>query len=507
MAQAKLTAATFRTLTETGEFLGVTEPEPNSVSAVSALVSARILQLPLREGDAVKAGQTVAVLDPGESPAQLAQARAQLEAAASDLRQADTGIAQEKSRVENDRRLAAAGVTTAQAQLARTQAELKALQAGNRSELSKAQAALATARQDLARVKAPSRPQELAVARAAVAEADAQRQNTAAQERRAQRLFDQQVVSRKQLEDAQAQARVAEAQYQGALERQRLAEAGTRPEEVAVAEAKVREAEAGVQAAQTGQLTEASKQQELAAGKAQIDQAEVALARAQAAHRDVTLRKQQRGKSAAQLQQARAALQQVQARDRFLTITAPVSGIVSRRAANQGDTAQPGGVLVEIAQPGRVRFRIGAPAARLAWLRAGQAAEIRFDSAAATPYAGRVSVLGSSADATGNGVVWLSVAGAGLRTGVSGTARITLRQSSGVAVPASALLEEESGTSVVVVGADHVAHHRKVKTGARDGDWVEVSGLRAGEQVATVGAYEIADGMKVEPAAVPQAKP
>lgn len=499
VAQARLAPVTVRPMRQTGEFLGVTEPEPNSVAAVSALISARILQLPLREGDAVHAGQTVAVLDAGESPAQLAQARAQLEAAVNDIGQADTAIAQEKSRVTNDRRLAETAIVAAQAQVSRAESELKALQASDQADLVKSQAALDTAQRDLTRIKAGSRPQEIAVARAAVAEADAQRQNAAAQETRANRLFQQQVLSRKQWEDAQAQARVARAQYVAAVERQRLAEEGSSPAEIAVAEARVREAEAGVEASRTTALTEGSKKEEIAGAQAAVAQARVGLERALAAGRDVQLREQQRRRSQAQYRQSQAALEQVVARNRLLRVTAPVSGVISRRAANQGETAQPGSVLVEIARPGQVRFRISAPETRLASLRVGQPAEVRFDTLGSTPHSARVSVLGSSADTNGNGIVWLRVEGAGLRPGLSGTARITLKQSTSTAVPVSALIEGEGGDEVVVVDRDHVAHHRKVKPGVRDGEWVQVSGLKAGEQVATTGAYVIADGMKVTP--------
>lgn len=508
VAQAKVARVVMRRMRDTVELLGVTEPEPNAASIVSAQISARILQLPLREGDPVRAGQTVAVLDPGETPAQLTQAKAQLEAAVTDTRQAGTAVEQEKTRVQSDRRQAEAALAAARAQVSRVQSELKALRAGNKADVAKAQAALDTARQDLARVKAGSRPQEIAAARAAVMEADALRQNAVAQAKRAIRLAAQEVLSQKQLEDAQAQARVTEAQYQAALQRQRLAEEGSRKEDIAVSEARVREAEAGVQAVQTAQLNQASKLQELAATQAQVDQAQAALDRAKAAGRDITFKLQQRERTVAQLRQARGALQQVQARGRYLTVTAPVSGVISRRAANQGDTTQPGTVLVEIAEPGRVRFRAAAPTTRLAGLRAGQPAEIRFDTITAAPLPARVSIVGSAADAGGNGTVWLTVTRAGLRPGLSGKARVTLRQETAPAVPVGALIQEESGDAVVVVGGDNVAHRRQVKLGLREGGWVQVrEGVRSGERVATVGAFEIADGMTVSPTSDAQKKP
>jgi len=43
-----------------------------------------------------------------------------------------------------------------------------------------------------------------------------------------------------------------------------------------------------------------------------------------------------------------------------------------------------------------------------------------------------------------------------------------------------------------------VAHARKIETGVRDGDLVEVmKGLKAGEQVVTVGGLGLEEGAKV----------
>jgi len=512
LAQATVVQAVSRPVEEKVELLGVTEPEPNSVAAVSAVVSGRILRLSVREGDPVQAGQIVATLDPGETPAQLAQARAQLEAAANDTRQADTAIEQEKSRVATLRRQAQAALSAAKAEVSRVEAEARALQAVNKAEQGKAQAALETAQRDLIRVKAGARPQEIAAARAVLAELDAQRQSALSQEKRAKRLFEQQVLSQRQLEEAQERARVAEAQYTGATERARLLEEGSSREEIAVAEARVREAEAGLKAVQSGALNEASKQQELESARAQVEQATAALDQAAAAIRAVTLKEQQRARTTMQFRQARAALQQVQARSHLLTVTAPVSGVVTRRAANEGDTAQPGGILLEIGQPGRVRFKVSAPTTRLSSLHSGQTASIRFDSLEGAPLLARVAVVGTGTDGSGSGTAWLTFMGvkaAPLRTGLAGKATIVLRREpAAVVVPAAALIEEEDADAVVVVDASNVAHRRKVKLGVRDGDWIQIrEGVRAGERVATVGAFEITDGMKVQPTLNRQGKP
>ena len=62
-----------------------------------------------------------------------------------------------------------------------------------------------------------------------------------------------------------------------------------------------------------------------------------------------------------------------------------------------------------------------------------------------------------------------------------------------VAIPAVAVLTApDGGTSVMVVDAQNRPHQRSVKLGIRDGNDAQVTeGLQAGEQVVTVGAYDL----------------
>lgn len=482
-AQVQVATAGPHPLKETVELLGVTEPEPNSTTLISAQVVGRIRQMPVKEGDFVRAGQVVAELDPGEAPSQLAQA--------------SLAVDQEKLRVGFSQRQTEASLLAARALVKKAEGELIALQSGNQSELTKAKAALATAQRELERVKAGSRPQEIAGARAALTEADAQNQSAQAQLKRTKRLLDEQVVSQRQWEEARAAAQVAEGVYQEALQRVKLLEEGSRKEDIAVAEARVAEAESGLKAAESIKLTEAGKREELAAAKAQVASAQAALEQARAGKSDVAQKEEQK--------------RQTQVRAQYLSVTAPLSGVVLRRAANVGDTAQPGTLLLEIGQPGHLRFRVGVPETQLAKLRAGQEAELRFDTLREVPFKARVSAVGQGTDGSGNGVVWLTLLGNApreLRAGLSGKAIVTLAASTtNIAIPAAALVEEEQGDAVVVVDTSNIAHRKKVKVGLRADDWVVITeGIAAGDRVVTVGAHEVEEGGKVSIQSEPEKK-
>ena len=68
-----------------------------------------------------------------------------------------------------------------------------------------------------------------------------------------------------------------------------------------------------------------------------------------------------------------------------------------------------------------------------------------------------------------------------------------------IIVPPAALLPSAEGETVLmVVGADSVAHERKVEVGVREPDKVQIlSGVKPGEKVIIVGGVGLEDGNKV----------
>jgi multidrug efflux pump subunit AcrA (membrane-fusion protein) len=62
-----------------------------------------------------------------------------------------------------------------------------------------------------------------------------------------------------------------------------------------------------------------------------------------------------------------------------------------------------------------------------------------------------------------------------------------------IVAPASALLTDTDGvTSMIVLDTDNKPHKKKVKVGIRDGGDVQITdGVKGGERVVTVGAFEL----------------
>jgi membrane fusion protein (multidrug efflux system) len=84
-----------------------------------------------------------------------------------------------------------------------------------------------------------------------------------------------------------------------------------------------------------------------------------------------------------------------------------------------------------------------------------------------------------------------------LVTAVVGTAKPSIA----LLVPQQAVLTDQGGRFVFVVGADNTVEQRTIDVGATvDGSYVVRSGLEDGEQVITEGLQRVRPGMTVDPA-------
>jgi len=191
-------------------------------------------------------------------------------------------------------------------------------------------------------------------------------------------------------------------------------------------------------------------------------------------------------------------------------LTAPISGIVARRAIEIGATVAPGQPVFTIVALDPVRVRVGVPEGDVGHVTEGAAATVRIP-ALDTSFTGRVSLIGVAADpATRSYTVEISVPNPArrLRAGMVAEATITTRESrSALLVPASAVLHDGgvNGTTVVyVLDSDAArAHARRVTTGIARGDSLEItSGITSGDQVVVAGQQHLRDGARVQPAGV-----
>jgi HlyD family secretion protein len=195
----------------------------------------------------------------------------------------------------------------------------------------------------------------------------------------------------------------------------------------------------------------------------------------------------------------------------YAKIVSPINGVVTDRPFYVGDTAPAGTAILTVMDISKVVARAYVSPQQAAELHVGDAASI-LPGNGEPEIAGKVSVVSPALDPNSTTVqVWVEAPNPGdkLKSGSTVGLRIVAHTvKDALVVPAEAILTATDGsTSVMVIGKDGHAHQTVVKTGTRDDHDVQIlSGLDAGQQVVTVGAYGLPDGSKVtitKPAAEP----
>lgn len=284
------------------------------------------------------------------------------------------------------------------------------------------------------------------------------------------------------------------------------------PEQIQKAELDVKTAKAAFQAAQ--QLYDSSKKlyEQGALARMQLNQAEVGLTQSQTQLQTAEQqleklqsvgRKAQAQAAQGQLAAAKGRYENAQAQLAYSEVRSPISGVVTDRPLYTGEMASPGAPLITVMDLSRVIARAHVPASEAAPLKLGDFAEISAPGLT-KPVPGKVIVVSPALDPDSTTIqVWIAAPNPHdqLKPGATVSVAIRARQLlNALVIPRSALLSESNGsTSVMVIGADSVAHRTDVKTGiAQDGKVQITEGLKEGELIVSQGAYGLPDGTKVK---------
>ena len=357
---------------------------------VGAQLSARVLEVKVREGDSVAQGQVLVALERGETESQARQARAGVEAAA--------------------------------ARLEATRRHLEIMEQG-------------------------ARPEELAIARSTLAQADSALRTAAADLDRLKGLFQRGAVSQQQLDGAQMAHDTALTNRDSANQSLALLQKGPRPEEIEAARKEVEAAAAG-------------------------------------------------------LEQAKAARAEAEDRLGYTLLRSPLTGVVYERHVDAGNIVMPGVALLRVADLSSLYYEAAVPERAASSVQEGQPVEISLQGNADHTLVGRVERVVPVADPASRDFlvrIGLPEAGGLSRPGMFARAAIVVRERTNViAVPKDALVERDGKRSVFVVVSGK-AQQRPVEVGLTERTRAEIRrGLSPGESVVVVGAQGLKDGDPVQ---------
>jgi len=185
----------------------------------------------------------------------------------------------------------------------------------------------------------------------------------------------------------------------------------------------------------------------------------------------------------------------------YSDITAPISGVVSRRMIRVGNMVDTTNPIFEVTSLDPLQAVLDVPERELARLQAGQVALLHADALPGQEFVGEVARISPVIDpdsGTFRVTVELSGAQERLRPGMFGRFSIVYDQRSDVVlIPVDAVLTEDGRSSVFVVNDDEV-ERRAVVPGYRNNGHYEITeGLEPGELVVTTGQSSLRTGSAV----------
>lgn len=197
----------------------------------------------------------------------------------------------------------------------------------------------------------------------------------------------------------------------------------------------------------------------------------------------------------ARVEAAKATLNAQQLRLKYTQVLAPDSGVISARTATVGSVVGSGTELFRMVRKGRLEWRAEVTSTELARLRPGVKAQVTAAGGAVVE--GTVRMVAPTVDPqTRNALVYVDLPlHSDLRAGMFARGEFALGTSDALTVPQEALVVRDGFSYLFVVGAEQRVQMRKVLTGRRVGDRVEVlSGLDAKATIAVRGAGFLNDG-------------
>jgi len=449
---------------------------PKWTVSIIPQASGQVTDLKVQQGQQVKQGDVIAVLDHRSLDDQVAQQQANLNSAQARLDSVRTG-----GRAED--------ITAANASVESARQKLNQAQVGGRTEvINQAQSKLDADQASLNKLMAGPVSQDITNAQLAVEQAK-------------DRLYADQTLN-----DANvARGAMTTQQRQAALDVDQTAidQANTalakltappRPEDVAAAQAAVKADQAALVVA---------KQPNRPEDIAQLQQALIS-AQANASKAASPYTSQDVAQAQAAVDVANAALRASQTSQSNATITAPASGIVSDVPIAVGSFVGQGSPVATLIAPD-LEVDATVDEGQVSLFKEGQPAQIALSSNPQKYYDGKVLLVAPAADTKTRKFAVKVVPATNdtpLRAGMSATVKIqTGQQINVLLIPKDAVIQR-SGQQVVFVDDNGRAKMSTVQIGATDDKNIQiVSGLTAGAQVILPGSLDLSDGDSVSKAA------
>lgn len=244
-----------------------------------------------------------------------------------------------------------------------------------------------------------------------------------------------------------------------------------------------------------------SRRSQLSDARAALELAEKTLERLEPLRRRGDVPAQEYDEAATSKLRAEALYERLQVEVSLGMVKAPVSGVIDRLDAEEGEYVHEGGVLARLITLDPIEVNVGVPE-RYADAVAGEDEAVVYIEALNETRTARLERVAFGADATTNtfeATLKLENPDRRIRPGMIVRVRlVTKRAPEALMAPLAALVKREAGMAAFIE-RDGAVELRPLELGAIEGDRVEVvAGLSAGDRIVVSGQQDLSDGQRVE---------
>lgn len=248
-------------------------------------------------------------------------------------------------------------------------------------------------------------------------------------------------------------------------------------------------------------LAQGQETASLASAQARAREADQQLARISELHRRGFATNASLDAQTASASSAKAMANEARASIGDRVVRAPFSGQVSLRRISVGAVVSAGDEIAVVSDLSAIKLDFTVPETMLSNVRVGQVITAKASAYPDYVASGKITAIDpviNPQTRTATLRAELPNRNALLKPGMLLSVTITSKMRTAPAVPELSLVREGESSFVYTVGSDLKVKRTPVKTGARDGNLVEViEGLKAGERIVTEGVVKLSDGATV----------
>ena len=463
--------------------------EAERVVEVKSRVSGRVAKLLVDDGDVVKKGQLIAVIDPQETELKVQQDQAQ-------LRGAQASVARTSIEMDQRRVTAQSNLSRAKSRLAQLEKEALAQPKLTRLTIESSRTSYQTTKSEYERLVNTTQPNERLETENAVKQAETSYEVTKRDFERESSLFQQGYSSKRDVDNAQLQLRQAEVNLSNSRDRLKRLSARQAQDRKNMEE-KLVTSRTEMERAQTNSFQDDIKRREYDQALANLDDARAGL-------RDVEAMAASRAQGQASIDQIKSSLNDSLRQLGETEIRSPIDGVISKKLVQVGELVaslssfSSGSPIVRIEDRSSMIVKLDINEIDVAKLTVGMGANITIDAFPGKTFTGAIKKIYPSSNA-------LSAAGATDAAGNAGRQvvkyRVEIRINDNIegiksGMNASCTVVTDQKKEVILVPIDYVelknneafVYKNKTKTKIRLGtqsakDYEVLQGVSAGDKL------------------------